>query len=187
MPKNNVIIPDTENFFRWENVDKIKKNKKYEHCDFEKIKSCLNQDPDLTELICTAARIAPLNTDNVINLKNVIDKHNNNRIKHIDFVINITPRGAVTIELLEHRGLIISRKIQEDGSEKEIIKWEKPSRDKKFMIVAKKYWETPSEDGTPRGTYWKWSALYDFYSDLVDCECVEDFATKLNLFIIESC
>lgn len=187
MPKNNVIIPDTENFFRWENVDKIKKNKKYESCDFEKIKYCMNQTPDLTDLICTAARTAPLNNDNVINLKDIADKTNPNRIKRVDFIINVTPRGAVSIGLVDHRGLIIKRVIDEDGCEKEIIKWEKPSREKKFLIVAKKYWEAPSDDGSPRGTYWKWSALYEFYSKLVDYDCVDDFAIKLNLFIIESC
>ncbi len=181
MDIREVLIPNIDNSCRWENVNRIKQSDKFKDIDFDSIECCMNQTPDLSELICTAARSVPTNVDKIITLKETVtaEYEDYDYIKRVQFFINVTPRGCVTIGFFKD-----TCKHYREDDKKETIKFSS-TKHEKFQIVMKKYWEPKKEDGSPRGTYWKTIGILQFYERLVELNCVDDFSYNLNVFIID--
>ena len=181
-----VLIPDIGNICKWDNVNELKKIKKYENFNFEKIRSCMNQTPDLSELICTCARSVPYDFDKKIVVKEKVLNYNDNYSlkSRIVFFINVTPRGCVTIGLYnDNQETKYDPKL--DSEYIHVYPLHPPPIIKK-TIVMKKYWEPKNSDGTPRGTYWKTSSILEFYEKLVDLKIVDDFSINIQMFIISN-
>ena len=142
----------------------------------------MNQTPDLSELICTAARSVPTNVDKIITLKEKITREyeHYNILKRVQFFINVTPRGCVTVGFFKDE----CKQFHEDDSKEQITYSE--TKHEKFQLVMKKYWEKENEDGSPRGTYWKSIGILNFYERLVELDCVDDFAYAINVYIIDN-
>lgn len=169
MARNQIMLPPTESFFRWDNINEIKNDPKYNKLDYTTIKDYMSNNPDITNLISTAAGCVLFNSNGEVEKIDGVPSSWANLKDDKILNFGITPKGALTISI---SNLIYPTIVSP-----------KPSIN--LPIICKRYWE-PYVPGVPRGTYWNWGNLYKLYVYLKTNLCIpaDEFALILNMYII---